>query len=119
MRPDNKAGLLTGGSRGIGRAIAERLAAGGADVVLGYAAIKDAAEQVAAAITGAGSRAHVVAADLREPAAAQRLFEQAEAVTGPHDILVNNAAIGVTASSPRAATRTPPRAEKAANVNGG
>jgi 3-oxoacyl-[acyl-carrier protein] reductase len=99
-RPDNrldgKAALVTGGSRGIGRAIAVRLAADGAQVVLSYAANKDAAAEVVTAITAAGGRAHAVAADLREPDAARQLFEQAEAIAGPLDILVNNAAIGIT-----------------------
>ena len=95
-RLHGKAALVTGGSRGIGRAIAERLAADGAQVVLSYAANKDAAAEVVAAITAAGGRAQAVAADLREPDAARQLFEQAEEIAGPLDILVNNAAIGGT-----------------------
>src|SRR6266702_5060874 len=47
-------------------------------------------------ISSAGGKAHAVAADLREPGAARRLFEQAEAIVGPLDILVNNAAVGIT-----------------------
>ncbi len=94
---DGKAALVTGGSRGIGRAIAERLAGDGAEVVLSYAANEDAAAEVVAVITAAGGKAHAVAADLREPGAARRLFEQAEAIVGPLDILVNNAAVGITA----------------------
>jgi 3-oxoacyl-[acyl-carrier protein] reductase len=95
-RLHGKAALVTGGSRGIGRAIAERLAVDGAQVVLSYAANKDAAAEVVAAITAAGGRAQAVAADLREPDAARQLFEQAEAIAGPLDILVNNAAVGTT-----------------------
>ncbi len=95
-RLHGKAALVTGGSRGIGRAIAERLAADGAQVVLSYAVNKDAAAEVVAAIVAAGGRAHAVAADLREPDAARQLFEQAEAAAGPLDILVNNAAVGTT-----------------------
>src|SRR6266487_5445142 len=95
-RLDGKAALVTGGSRGIGRAIAERLAAEGAQVVLSYAAHKDAADDAVAAIAAAGGRGHAVPADLREPDAARLLFERAEAIAGPLDILINNAAIGTT-----------------------
>jgi len=95
-RLDGKTALVTGGSRGIGRAIAERLAADGAEVVLSYATNEGAAADVVKAITAAGGRAHAVAADLRFPESARQLFVQAEKMVGPLDILVNNAAIGVT-----------------------
>lgn len=91
-----RAALVTGGSRGIGRAIAERLAADGAHVVLSYAANKEAAAEVVAAITAAGGQAHAVAADLRDPGAARQLFDQAETIAGPLDILINNAAVAGT-----------------------
>ncbi len=93
---EGKAALVTGGSRGIGRAIAERLAADGAHVLLSYAASKDAAAEVVAAITAGGGLAAALAADLREPDAARQLFGQAEAITGPLDILINNAAVAGT-----------------------
>jgi 3-oxoacyl-[acyl-carrier protein] reductase len=95
-RLNEKTALVTGGSRGIGRAIAERLAADGATVVLSYATNAGAAAEVVAAITAAGGRAHAVAADLRQPDVALPLFEQAEALAGPLDILINNAAVGGT-----------------------
>ena len=94
---DNKTALVTGGSRGIGRAIALSLAADGAQVVLTYAVNSAAAADVVAAITTAGGQAWAVAADLRFPAAASELLAQAESLAGPLDILVNNAAHAPTA----------------------
>jgi 3-oxoacyl-[acyl-carrier protein] reductase len=90
---DGKKALVTGGSRGIGRAIAERLTADGAEAVLSYATNKRAADEVVGVITAAGGRAHAVAADLRYSGTARQLFEQAEAMVGPLDILINNAGI--------------------------
>jgi len=89
----DKAALVTGGSRGIGRAIVERLAAAGARVVFSYLNSADAAAEIAAAITADGGTAHAVQADLGDPSAAARLFGQAEDLIGPLDILVNNAAV--------------------------
>lgn len=88
-----KAALVTGGSRGIGRAIAERLAADGADIVLSYLSNEAAAAEVVAAITDAGGNARAVQADVGDATAARRLFEQAESWVGPLDILVNNAGV--------------------------
>jgi 3-oxoacyl-[acyl-carrier protein] reductase len=79
-----KTALVTGGSRGIGRAIALELGRAGASVVVGYRSGKDEAEAVA---TEAGGRA--VQADVSDPAAAQALVEEA----GDLDILVNNAGL--------------------------
>jgi 3-oxoacyl-[acyl-carrier protein] reductase len=88
-----KTALVTGGSRGIGRAIVERLAADGADVVFSYLSNEAAAAEVAAAVTAAGGTAHAVRADLGEPGAGQALYERAEELLGPLDILVNNAGV--------------------------
>jgi 3-oxoacyl-[acyl-carrier protein] reductase len=96
----HKAALVTGGSRGIGRAIAERLVADGAAAVFSYRSNADAAADVVAGIRAAGGTAHAVQADLADPGAARRLFDQAESQLGPLDILVNNA--GVVAGDPRA-----------------
>ncbi len=92
---DGRTALVTGGSRGIGRAVVERLARDGATVTFCYRADEGAAEQVLASVTAAGGRARAVQADLAEPGAAARLWDAAEAFAAPLNILVNNAGIGV------------------------
>jgi len=87
-----KAALVTGGSRGIGRAIVRRLAADGAHVVFSYLREESAAAEVVAAVEAAGGRAAAVQADLGEAGVPQRLYDLAERSAGPLDILVNNAA---------------------------
>lgn len=82
--------LVTGASRGLGRAAAEALAGAGADVVCASSAPGGTAA-TAAAIEALGRRAWQVHADLSDTAAARRLGEEAQAVAGPIDILVNNA----------------------------
>ncbi len=79
-----KTGLVTGGSRGIGRAIALELARGGAQVVVGY---RSGAEEAEAVAKEAGGRA--IQADVSDPEQANRLVEEA----GDLDILVNNAGL--------------------------
>ncbi len=81
---DGKLALVTGASRGIGRAIAVALAAAGAEVVLGYRSGKDEAEQLAAEL---GARA--IQADVSSAEDAKRLVEEA----GDVDVLVNNAGL--------------------------
>ncbi|WP_280432482.1 SDR family oxidoreductase [Nocardia brasiliensis] len=82
--------IVTGGSRGIGRAIAERLGAEGASVVVNYQSNRAAAEQVVDAIERAGGRGCVVPADVADPAQLRKLFDSAEERFGGIDVLVNN-----------------------------
>lgn len=89
---EGKGAVVTGGSRGIGRAVVERLAADGAVVAFGYHSSAEAAADLEQAVASAGGRAHGVQADLAEPDAVERLFKQAEQVLPGLDILVNNAA---------------------------
>jgi 3-oxoacyl-[acyl-carrier protein] reductase len=92
---DGRAALVTGGSRGIGRAVVERLARDGAAVTFGFRTGERASEEVVASVMAAGGRATAVRADLAEPGAAARLWDAADEFAGPVDILVNNAGIGV------------------------
>jgi 3-oxoacyl-[acyl-carrier protein] reductase len=89
---DGKSALVTGGSRGIGRAIAVGLAAEGARVAIGYLRNDARAEEVVAAVAAAGGTAVAVKADLSRPAEVARLFDQAEQRFGALDIVVANAA---------------------------
>jgi 3-oxoacyl-[acyl-carrier protein] reductase len=83
--------IVTGSSRGIGRAIARRLAGAGARVVVNYQSNQAAAEQVVAEICAAGGEAIAVQANVCEPAQAQALVDAAQKAYGRVDILVNNA----------------------------
>ena len=83
--------IVTGGSRGIGAAIAERLAADGVAVIVNYAQAEHAAAQVVHRIEAAGGRARAVQADVADATSAIALFDAAEQAFGGVDILVNNA----------------------------
>lgn len=85
--------LVTGASRGIGAAIAKRLAAGGASVVVNFAGNSQAADDVVASIAAEGGKAVAVQADVSVPGAAADLVERAVNEFGSLDILVNNAGI--------------------------
>lgn len=91
-----KSALITGGSRGIGRAIAERLAADGAAVVVNYARNKELAREVVRSIEAKGGQAFAVQADVSQPAQIRRLFSDAEKVLGPLDIVVANAGVHIS-----------------------
>lgn len=86
-----KAALVTGASRGIGRAIALRLAAGGAAVAVNYASNEDEARKVVAAIAAAGGKAFAVRGDVASSADVVRMFDEAIHNFGRLDVLVNNA----------------------------
>jgi 3-oxoacyl-[acyl-carrier protein] reductase len=89
----SKVALVTGSSRGIGAAIARRLAGDGFAVVINYAGRVDAAGQVVRDIEAVGGRAIAVQADVADPSAVAALFERAEAAFGGVDVLVNTAGV--------------------------
>lgn len=93
-----KVALVTGGSRGLGAAIARRLAADGAAVVITYSASPNKAQEVVREIEAVGGRALAIQADAAKPAAARAAVTQTVAAFGGIDILVNNA--GVFAMAP-------------------
>jgi 3-oxoacyl-[acyl-carrier protein] reductase len=88
-----KVALVTGGSRGIGAAIARRLAADGAAVAISYAASKDKAEAVVRAIEAAGGRAKAFMADQADETAVAALVDAVAGEFGRLDILVNSAGV--------------------------
>jgi 3-oxoacyl-[acyl-carrier protein] reductase len=89
----SKVAIVTGASRGIGAAIAERLASDGYTVVINYAAKADDAEALAKKIEQAGGKALTAQADVGDAAAVARMWDAAEAAFGGVDVLVNNAGI--------------------------
>jgi 3-oxoacyl-[acyl-carrier protein] reductase len=95
---NNKAAIVTGGSRGIGAAIAARLAQDGFAVTVNYAGNAKAAAEVVAAIEKAGGKAIAVQGDVSEPSAVRALFDATEKAFGGVDVLVNNAGILTTAA---------------------
>ena len=89
-----KVALVTGSGRGIGRTIALRFAAEGADLVINYFRNREAADETAADIRALGRRAHIVRADMGSPEDIEQLVDAAGTAFGGLDILVHNAASG-------------------------
>jgi enoyl-[acyl-carrier protein] reductase III len=92
---EGKVALVTGGSRGIGRAIAGRLAEAGAAVAINYVRQATRANEVAAAIRDSGGRALTVRANVADPADQEAMFSILHTEFGRLDILISNAASGV------------------------
>jgi 3-oxoacyl-[acyl-carrier protein] reductase len=97
-----KVALVTGASRGIGMAIAERLAHDGFKVIINYSENAAPAEALVRKLEEAGGRAFAVKADISDPSAVRQMFDSAEAAFGGIDVLVNNA--GIMGLSPIADT---------------
>ena len=91
----NKVALVTGGSRGIGAAIAKRLAADGAKVAITYTKGADAANSVVKAIEQAGGKALAIQADATDAAAVKNSVEKTVSTFGSIDVLVNNAGTAI------------------------
>jgi 3-oxoacyl-[acyl-carrier protein] reductase len=89
----NRVAIVTGASRGIGAAIARRLASDGLTVIVNYAGSANAAARLVDEIEKAGGRAISCQADVSDPLAVKRMFDSAEAAYGGVDVLVNNAGI--------------------------
>ncbi|CAJ1003989.1 MULTISPECIES: enoyl-[acyl-carrier-protein] reductase FabL [Brevibacillus] len=95
MHTNRKVALVTGGTRGIGKAIARRLAEQGYDLVLNYLRNRTAAGETAAELEALGVRVHLVKANVGDVAKIKELFAEIDREFGRLDVLVNNAASGV------------------------
>ena len=95
---DAKVALVTGASRGIGMAIAERLARDGLKLIINYSENATPAEALVRKLEEAGGHAIAVKADISDSSAVRQMFEAAEAAFGGVDVLVNNAGIMALAS---------------------
>ncbi len=93
MTDTQRCAIVTGSSKGIGAAVAERLARDGFAIIINYASGAQAANALVAKIGAAGGKAIAVGADVSDPAAVTALFDQAIDAFGGIDVLVNNAGI--------------------------
>ena len=93
MPSSNPVALVTGASRGIGRAIAVELAAAGYDIVVNYVARQDAADETAALVSAKGREALLAQADISSSTDRESLLESVREKFGRIDVLVNNAAL--------------------------
>ena len=89
----NKVALITGSARGLGKAIAERYAALGADIIINYSRDKASADEVVSNIKGMGAKVIAVQADVSKISDLERLFLEAKIAFGKIDIVVANAGI--------------------------
>ncbi|QDT48407.1 3-oxoacyl-[acyl-carrier-protein] reductase FabG [Symmachiella dynata] len=90
---DGATALVTGGSRGIGRACCVRLGQAGANVVVNYRSRKEDAEETARLVEAAGGQAQILAADVSDETAVDKMVSAIEERFGPVELLVNNAGI--------------------------
>ena len=95
MSLEGKLALVTGAGRGIGRAIALKLASQGADIIVNFFRRRDTAEQTAKDIEALGVKAEVVRANVGDPAKVDEMFDLIGSKFGHLDILISNAASGV------------------------
>ena len=96
MKPlDQKIALITGASRGIGRACATALAEAGADIAVNYLVQEEKAKETRSLIEQAGKRAILVRADVSRAEEVEQMVKGIERQLGPIDILVNNAGIAI------------------------
>lgn len=90
---EGRVALITGASRGLGRAMAVKLASSGHRVAVNYARNRDAADEVVTQIVAGGGRAAAVEGDVSDEKAVVSVFEQTEIELGPVSVLVNNAGV--------------------------
>lgn len=96
---EGKVALITGGSRGIGKAITHKLAVNGAEVIINYFRRRDTAESTAQEVREKGVNAHIIKANIGDPEKIDGMFNEIESKFGRLDILINNAASGMARSA--------------------